>query len=187
MKLQKLTCDFTVCKIATITHVAGEFVFLTDDEILLVCESAHVPQNAVATEPNWKGLKIAGVLDFGMIGVIAKVSNILARAGVSIFVVSTYNTDYIFVKAENYGKCIKKLFRISILISLRLIFRHFTFALPRRYTPNMRRQRKSKLTKKRSKIYQKRDSKQLLRYLSAMGTSFCKRGVKYGNKITLPR
>ena len=56
----------------------------------------------------------------------------------------------------------KKLFRISILIFFRLIFCHFTFALPRRYTPNMRRQRKSKLTKNRSKIYQKRNSKQFL-------------------------
>jgi len=89
------------------------FVFLskTDDEISLVCESCFVPDNAAAVESGWKALKIAGVLDFGMVGVIAKISEILSAAGISIFVVSTYNTDYIFLKAGNYEKSIELLSR----------------------------------------------------------------------------
>jgi len=54
-------------------------------------------------------LKIAGVLEFGQIGIIAKIANILAEAEISIFVVSTYDTDYILLKSENYDRGIQKL------------------------------------------------------------------------------
>ncbi|MCL1787822.1 MAG: ACT domain-containing protein [Defluviitaleaceae bacterium] len=52
---------------------------------------------------------MVGALDFGMIGVIAKISNVLAAADISIFVVSTYNTDYIFVKAACFDRCVQVL------------------------------------------------------------------------------
>ena len=111
MKLEKLNTDFTICKLDAVVDVGGNFVFMskTDDEISLVCESAYVPQNVLIAEDGWKGLKIAGVLDFGLVGIIAKISNILAIVGISVFVVSTYNTDYIFAKAENYEKAIHEL------------------------------------------------------------------------------
>jgi len=50
-------------------------------------------------EPGWSCLRIAGNLDFSLIGVIAEVSRVLADAGVGIFTLSTYNTDYILVKS----------------------------------------------------------------------------------------
>jgi len=113
MKLQKIEYDFSVCKIEQIEHVdfTREFVFLskTSDEISLVCETDYVPPNAIASESGWKALRISGVLDFGMIGVISKISKILAEIEVAIFVVSTYNTDYILMKAESFDKGIKKL------------------------------------------------------------------------------
>jgi len=111
MRLQKLDRNFTVCQIPAITHVDGEFVFMskTDDEISLVCESMYIPANVIVAEHNWKGLKIATVLDFGMIGVIAKISNILAQVGISLFVVSTYNTDYVFVKEKSFTMAIRVL------------------------------------------------------------------------------
>ena len=113
MELKKLKQDFTICQIQSLDHVdfSRKFAFLskTDDEISLLCESAYVPPNATASEPNWKGLKISGILDFGMVGVIAGISNILASAGISIFVVSTFNTDYIFVKEKNFDKCLQEL------------------------------------------------------------------------------
>ena len=49
---------------------------------------------------SWRGLVIEGTLDFGMTGVLAAISNVLAAAQVSIFALSTYDTDYIFVKAD---------------------------------------------------------------------------------------
>ncbi len=53
-------------------------------------------------EGGWQGLKIVGPLDFGMIGVIARISGSLAKAGIPIFVISTYDTDYIFVKELHF-------------------------------------------------------------------------------------
>ena len=113
MELQKIEYDFTVCKIDNIEQVdfSKEFVFLskTDDEISLVCESSSVPPVTIACEKGFRALKISGILDFGLIGVIANISGILAKENISIFVVSTYNTDYCLVKAEKFDKCIQTL------------------------------------------------------------------------------
>jgi len=113
MELQKIEYNFSVCKIDQIDHVdfTREFVFLskTSDEISLVCETDYVPPNAIASESGWKALKISGVLNFGLIGVIAKISKILAENEVAIFVVSTYNTDYILMKIESFDKGVKAL------------------------------------------------------------------------------
>ena len=113
MELQKIKHDFTVCKIQHIDQVdfTREFVFLskTPDEISLVCETEYTPPSVTASEHGWKMLKIVGILDFGMIGVIAKISNLLAEAEISLFVVSTYNTDYILLKAENFDRGIQVL------------------------------------------------------------------------------
>jgi len=113
MKLEKIECDFCVCQIKSIEQInfMRKYVFLskTTDEISLVCETDYLPSDAVACEHGWKALKIIGVLDFNMVGVIAKISNIIANADIGIFVVSTYNTDYLFFKAENYDKAIQEL------------------------------------------------------------------------------
>lgn len=113
MELQKIDCIFNVCKIRNIEQIdfSQEFVFLskTSDEISLVCEEEHTPPNAIVSEPGWKALKISGILDFGMIGVLAKISNLLAEAEISIFAISTYNTDYILLKTENFDKGVQVL------------------------------------------------------------------------------
>ena len=108
MKLTELHMDFTVYKIKNINSVdfSREYLFLskTDEEISLVCESRFVPENAVEAETGFKAFKIAGILEFGCVGVIAGISDVLSKAGISIFVVSTYNTDYVFLKSDDYGK-----------------------------------------------------------------------------------
>lgn len=67
-----------------------------------VCASDAVPQEVLACEPGWKAFRIEGVLDFSLIGVLSKLSGILAERKIGIFVVSTYNTDYIFTKTEQF-------------------------------------------------------------------------------------
>jgi len=102
MELKRLRQDFTVCKISDITQVdfSAEFLFLskTDDELSLVCETPFMPPNVLAVENGWKALKIAGILDFNLVGIIAEISCLLADGGISLFVISTYNTDYILLK-----------------------------------------------------------------------------------------
>ena len=54
----------------------------------------------------WKAFRIQGVLDFSLIGILAKIDTVLADNGISIFAVSTYNTDYVLIKKENYQKAL---------------------------------------------------------------------------------
>jgi len=108
MKLKVIDCEFNVCKVDNIEQIdfSQEFVFLskTSDEISLVCEINATPSDVISSEPGWKALKITDSLDFNLVGVIARISGILAKAGISIFVVSTYNTDYVLIKNENFER-----------------------------------------------------------------------------------
>lgn len=60
-------------------------------------------------ELGWRGLRVAGALDFSLLGIIAGISAALAGAGVSVFVVSTYDTDYVLVKADRLEDAIAAL------------------------------------------------------------------------------
>ena len=110
MKLKKLDYDLTVCKVAAITDIdlKTDFFFIGkyDEEISLVCLTDDTPQYTTAREDDWKGFRIQGILDFTLIGILSKLSKILADNEIGIFAVSTYNTDYILVKKENFHKAI---------------------------------------------------------------------------------
>jgi hypothetical protein len=77
----------------------GDFfsVTRTDEELSIVCAQEHVPEHTQA-ERNWIGLKVLGPLDFALTGILANLATALAEAGISIFAVSTYDTDYLFIK-----------------------------------------------------------------------------------------
>ena len=113
MELKRLDYDLTVCKVASVADVDlhGEFFFIgkTDEEISLVCPTSETPQSTTERDDGWKGFRIEGVLDFSLIGILSKISGILAESRIGIFAVSTYNTDYILVKAENFDKAIQAL------------------------------------------------------------------------------
>ena len=113
MKLKKLPWDLTVCRLssAETVNLSADFFFIgkTDEEISLVCPTASVPADTAAREDGWRGFRIEGVLDFSLTGILAKLSGILAENGIGIFAVSTYNTDYILVKAENSDRSLSVL------------------------------------------------------------------------------
>ena len=108
MELKKLDHDLTVCKVGSVADLDlnGNFFFIgkTEDEISLVCPTGDTPRHTTEREDGWKGFRIQGVLDFSLIGILSKVSGILAENQIGIFAVSTYNTDYILVKRENFKK-----------------------------------------------------------------------------------
>ena len=80
----------------------------TDEELsIVVNEDVNILSNVV--EDNWKAIKIVGTLDFALIGILSKISTILAQDEISIYAISTYNTDYILVKADKLEKAIKVL------------------------------------------------------------------------------
>ncbi len=74
----------------------------TGEEVSVVCAEAAVP-DGVKCEKGWRCLRIRGPLSFTETGVLSSLAAPLARAGISIFVVSTYGTDNILVKEELLG------------------------------------------------------------------------------------
>ena len=113
MELKKLDYDLTVCKVSNIADIdtSADFYFIakTDEELSLVCRTEDVPESTLEREDGWKGFRIQGVLDFSLIGILSKLSGILADEGIGIFAVSTYNTDYILVKEENFDRALSVL------------------------------------------------------------------------------
>ena len=71
----------------------------TDDELSILCD-AKISVSSGKSESGWACIKILGPLDFALTGILARISNALADAGVSIFAISTYDTDYILVKDD---------------------------------------------------------------------------------------
>lgn len=113
MQLKTLDCDLTVCKLPDTADIDLSkdlyFIGKTDEEISLVCKTEDTPGNTTDRDDGWKGFRIEGVLDFSLIGILSKISGILADNKIGIFAVSTYNTDYILVKKENFEKALRVL------------------------------------------------------------------------------
>ena len=111
--LETLRPRFSVCKVKDYSGVdlMKPFCFTgtTDEENSLVCPEALVPGNTIERDDGWKGFRIIGQLDFSLIGILARISKILAEGGIGIFAISTYNTDYILTKEENFEKAMKVL------------------------------------------------------------------------------
>jgi len=122
MELQIIGDDFCVCKVRDISQVDfnDKYVFLakTDEEISLVCKKDNVPGNALIASERYTALRFKGMLDFSLIGILAKAADILAKEKISIFAISTYNTDYILVNTNEKDAAIKALkangYKISI-------------------------------------------------------------------------
>ena len=113
MELKRIKYDLTVCKVKDISDVdiTADLFFIgkTDEEISLVCKTEDTPTTTVERDDGWKGFRIQGILDFSLIGILSKLSGILAEHKIGIFAVSTYNTDYILVKKENFNRALEVL------------------------------------------------------------------------------
>ena len=113
MELKKIDYKLSVCKVPDVLDIdlAADFYFIgkTDEELSLVCRTDSVPQRTIERDDGWRGFRIQGVLDFSLIGILSKLSGILAGHKIGIFAVSTYNTDYILVKEENFERALSVL------------------------------------------------------------------------------
>ena len=108
MKLKRMNADFTVCKVKDYSEVnlRADFCFIekTDEENSLVCRTEDTPDNTVLRDDGWKMFWIEGTLDFSLIGILEKISGILAENKIGIFAISTYNTDYVLMKQEHFSR-----------------------------------------------------------------------------------
>ncbi len=107
MKLTVLADSYAICRldhdseIPRWVHASHGFASITytQDEMSVVSDQQFVPPD-VQQDRDWRILKIIGPLDFTMVGVISSIAGLLADAGISLFNVSTYETDFIMVKQE---------------------------------------------------------------------------------------
>lgn len=110
MELKRIGYELTVCKVAEVSDINMDtdfcFIGKTDEELSLVCKTEDTPKNTIERDDGWRCFRIQGVLDFSLIGILSKLSGILAEHKIGIFAVSTYNTDYILVKEENYERAL---------------------------------------------------------------------------------
>ncbi len=116
LNLELVPGSYAVCRLGADEPLpvwaTGAFVSLTrtDVELSIVCEQGRVPAQ-VRSEPGWRCLRVRGPLGFGMTGVLASLAGPLAGSGVSIFVVSTYDTDYLMVQARDLERAVAALER----------------------------------------------------------------------------
>ncbi len=106
---------FTICRLernAPIPEwalIGGFFsVTRTADELSVVCPRDQVPPG-VQKQDGWKALRVEGPLDLSLTGVLASLTEPLAKEGISIFAISTYDTDYLLVKKEQLERAIQTL------------------------------------------------------------------------------
>ncbi|MCS7033291.1 MAG: ACT domain-containing protein [Phycisphaerae bacterium] len=73
----------------------------TEDELSIICDEQVVPRDVNKVERGWRTFKVVGPLDFGLVGILAELSAVLARANIPIISISTHDTDHILVRDVN--------------------------------------------------------------------------------------
>ncbi len=106
LTLQALSGQFTIHRFARGSEIPRQVyesdfftIVKTADELSIVCSST-IQLQSDKSEADWSCLKVVGPLDFALTGILATISTSLAEAGISIFAISTYDTDYILVNSE---------------------------------------------------------------------------------------
>ena len=104
MTLELLPTPLAICRLSADaelpTWISGDFqsVTRTRSELSVVCEVDTVPET-VHAEKGWRCLRVAGTLEFDLTGILASLITPLAKAQVSVFALSTFDTDYLLIKS----------------------------------------------------------------------------------------
>ena len=113
MELKVIDKKFSVCKVSDFSEIdTGQpyiFTGSTDEERSLVCPTELVPGNTIERNDGWRAFRIEGVLDFSLVGILSKISTCLAENCIGIFAISTFNTDYVLTKENDFSKAIEVL------------------------------------------------------------------------------
>lgn len=88
----------------------------TEDELSVVCAAQRAPAGVPGEGP-FAALRVRGTLDFALVGVLASLTRPLADAGVSVFAISTYDTDYLLVRAEELERAVGALREAGFVVS----------------------------------------------------------------------
>ena len=121
--LEVVSGRYAVCQLDAVAEVPGwvsgavTSVTRTPAELSIICSEECVPGD-VRSESGWRCLRVVGPLEFSMAGVIASLTGVLADAGVSVFVVSTFDTDCLLVKQAHLEMAVKSLTSAGPSVSL---------------------------------------------------------------------
>tara|TARA_B100001750_G_scaffold245922_1_gene266784 strand:+ start:131 stop:517 length:387 start_codon:yes stop_codon:yes gene_type:complete len=121
--LEVVSGRYAVCQLDAVAEVPGwvsgavTSVTRTPAELSIICSEECVPGD-VRSESGWRCLRVVGPLEFSMVGVIASLTGVLADAGVSVFVVSTFDTDCLLVKQAHLEMAVKSLTSAGHSVSL---------------------------------------------------------------------
>ena len=117
LKLELFPETYLVCRMEASTQAANIWLPMdgfwsltrTNDEVSLVMAEGNAVPACAAVEDSWRLLRVAGTLEFSLVGILARLSKVLADADVSIFALSTYDTDYLLIKDDQLAKAINAL------------------------------------------------------------------------------
>ncbi len=115
LKLELLANSYAICRLAPDEAIPawatrGDFFSISKShaELSIVCAQNQVPAD-VCSEKDWRLIMVKGPLDFGLTGILASLTQPLADAHLSIFAVSTFDTDYLLLKAANLEPALRVL------------------------------------------------------------------------------
>ena len=118
MEIQALAQAFTVCKVKDAAYIdlAVPFTFagVTDGELSLVCPTESAPAQTLAREDGWRAFRVAGSMAFELVGVLARMTGALAARQIPVFALSTFDTDYVLVKAEHFENALEALVKDGV-------------------------------------------------------------------------
>ena len=108
LTLEGANGEFCVCKVRAIADLsrysAPCCLMRTDREISLVCRAEDAPHDTLAKEDGFSMLRIAGELDFSLVGILSRLCSILAKEQIPVFAISSFDTDYLLVRQSQFEK-----------------------------------------------------------------------------------
>ena len=121
MMLEFLEPEFSICKmdhpLSPIMDSGFLFYGRTDGEVSLVCPTADVPSDTLKRDDGWRAFRVSGTMDLSLIGVLSGITKVLADNSIGVFVISTFDTDYILVRKGNIERTIDVLSRAGYIWS----------------------------------------------------------------------
>ena len=130
LNMEVIQGKYAVCKLKANAKIPSflleeEFVSITrtSDELSIVCNESVLGDylddfGKAEVFPNWKCLKVLGPLDFSLVGILAKITNIISEIDVSVFAISTFDTDYIFINNEQLDHVVNVLRGNNIVVNV---------------------------------------------------------------------
>ena len=114
IELEVMGWELSLCRLdrlpdASVLQRRPCFLGLTDKEVSLVCETCAAPRDAVERDDGWRAFRVSGTLDLSLVGVLRGIADVLADIGVPVFVVSTYDTDYVLVREGSLDRALDAL------------------------------------------------------------------------------